>query len=112
MLQITHGYKRNVPPVYTLVQVLQRSVDMHQLELAKLLRGKPEPLRFIVETEDFPMVWKHPHPKLPAFSMCAEPAAIDIPVPDFTFGEEWESIPSSRGRGRLSQDSHAAVHFF
>ncbi|GAX76445.1 hypothetical protein CEUSTIGMA_g3890.t1 [Chlamydomonas eustigma] len=68
-----------------MLKVLERAVRTHEKELVQLLKDKAEPLVFIVESEDFPIVFKHERWKLPAFAMCTDEAHIDIPVPDFTF---------------------------
>lgn len=72
-------YKRDC-----ILKPLRSALSAHGPALAKALGRKD--LRFVVETEDFGMVWRGLGFKLPPFAMCTDSAHIDIPVPDFTYG--------------------------
>lgn len=48
--------------------LLRDAVEAHNRELGTLLNGRP--LRLMVETEDFGVVWRAANWKLPAFAMC------------------------------------------
>jgi hypothetical protein len=48
--------------------LLADAVQRYNVELAALLGDRA--LRFVVETEDFGIVWRGQHWKLPAFAMC------------------------------------------
>lgn len=52
-----------------MLSLLSNAVAAHSRELGALLAGRP-PLRFVVETEDFGVVWRGAKWKLPAFAMC------------------------------------------
>lgn len=66
-----------------MITLIRRAVEKHNAELAAKLQGRE--LRFIMQTEDFPIIRREWKWKLPAFSMCQEDESTDIPVPDFTF---------------------------
>ncbi|KAL4853837.1 Golgi apparatus protein 1 [Chlorella vulgaris] len=63
--------------------LLADAVQRYSAELTELLGDRT--LRLIVETEDFAVVFRGQHWKLPAFAMCTDNTHSDIPVPDFTF---------------------------
>lgn len=77
-----------------MLKLIRKAVEKHNAELARVLQGRE--LRLIMQTEDFPIVRKEWNWKLPAFSMCADPDNIDVPVPDFTF-EDYPETHYSNG---------------
>lgn len=64
--------------------VLQQAIDKHGRDLARYFDQKT--IKFVVETEDFGMIFRNSQYKLPAFALSTDAGKIDIPVPDFTFG--------------------------
>eukprot|EP00955_Chlamydomonas_euryale_P047249 353620-Chlamydomonas_euryale.AAC.7 len=46
------------PPTLSHPQVLSRAVSTHQRELSELLAGRPRPLTLIINTEDFPIMFR------------------------------------------------------
>lgn len=53
---------------------------MHSTSLGTALGRRP--LRFVVVTEDFGIVWRGQNWRLPAFALVADDAHTDVPVPE------------------------------
>ena len=62
------------------MELLRQAVEVHGGELGEALNHRP--LRLVMGTEDFGMVWRGMQWRLPSFSMCTDEAMTDIPIPE------------------------------
>lgn len=64
-------------------KVMKRALEEYGPYLAEALSEKT--IKFVVTTEDFGLLFRREHFRLPTFAMSTDPDHIDIPIPDFTY---------------------------